>query len=261
MERICAAHIVTLMPVIFHIFNNILRSLFADFTVSANCIKISTANGHYAHKSFIETEFSHGTDAEKTGQGYEYEKNPDTIPAAISDIRKRTERQSARITLYRKLAVNFFSCEKNLVSGVTLGISMRRSQDDFFVISEDPAKHRKVKIENASLFIRKMTVSDYVVGAIEKTLLKTPAIYRYNEVITKIFLAKTGQKNWKHEGILTKEPIRRVIVALCVGTEFFGTNIANPLDYQKFGVKEITIYRNGFAMAGTPMSTTDNKRL
>ena len=94
-------------------------------------------------------------------------------------------RQSARITLYGKLAVDFFSCEKHLVSGVTLRISMRRSQDDFAVISEDAAKHYKVKIDEANLFIRKMTVSDNVVGAIEKTLLKTPAIYRYNEVITK----------------------------------------------------------------------------
>ena len=59
--------------------NNILHSLFADCTVSANDIKISTANGHYAHKSFIETEFSHGTDAKKTWlkwQGYEYEETP-----------------------------------------------------------------------------------------------------------------------------------------------------------------------------------------
>ena len=82
-------------------------------------------------------------------------------------------RQSARITLYGKLAVDFFSCEKHLVSGVTLRISMRRSQDDFAVISEDTAKNYKVKIEEANLFIRKMTVSDNVVGEIEKTLLKT----------------------------------------------------------------------------------------
>ena len=131
-------------------------------------------------------------------------------------------RQSARITLYGKLAVDFFSREQHLVSGVTLRSSMRRSQDDFAVISEDPAKHYKVKIDEDNLFIRKMTVSDNVV---------------------------------------TKEPIRRVIVALCVGTAFIGTNNANPFLYQKFGLREITIYRNGFATAGTPMSTTDNKRL
>ena len=126
-------------------------------------------------------------------------------------------RQTARITLNGKLAVDFFSCEKHLVSGVTLRISKRRSQDDFAVLSEAAAKYYKDKTDEANIFIRKMTVSDNVVGAIEKTLLKTPAIYRYNEVITKTLLATTGQQSWKHEDTFTKEPIRRVIVALCVG--------------------------------------------
>ena len=49
-----------------HFANNILHSLFTHCTVSAFGIKISTANGHYAHKSFIETEFPHGADAKKT---------------------------------------------------------------------------------------------------------------------------------------------------------------------------------------------------
>ena len=123
---------------------NILHSLFTDCTVSANGIKISTTNGHHAHKSFIETEFSHSTEAKKTSlkcQGYEYEENSVMIPAPISNTRKRTVQQSARISLNGKLAVEFFSCGKHLVSGVTLRISMRRSQDDFAVISGDPAKH------------------------------------------------------------------------------------------------------------------------
>ena len=46
--------------------NKLRHSLFSDCTVSANGIKISTANGHYAHESFIQTEISHGTDAKKT---------------------------------------------------------------------------------------------------------------------------------------------------------------------------------------------------
>ena len=54
-----------------------------------------------------------------------------------------------------------------------------------------------------------MTVSDNGVVAIEKTLLRTPAKYRYNEVISKAFLATAGQQSWKQEDIFTKEPIRR----------------------------------------------------
>ena len=42
---------------------------------------------------------------------------------------------------------------------------------------------------------------------------------------------------------------------------FIGTNTENPISYRKFGLNEITVYRNGFATAGTPMSTRDDKRL
>ena len=81
---------------------------------------------------------------------------------------------------------------------------MRRSQDDFAVSSEDIAKHYKVKIDEANSFIRKMTFSVFVV---EKTIMKTPAIYQYNEVITKTFLATSGQQCWKKEDVITKEPM------------------------------------------------------
>ena len=74
-------------------------------------------------------------------------------------------------------------------------------------------------------------------------------------------MATKGQQSWKHQDIFTKEPNRRVIVALCVGTAFIGTNTVNPFQYPKFGLREITVYQNGFATAGTPMSTTDGKRL
>ena len=111
-------------------------------------------------------------------QGYEYEPNPAGIAAASRDARQVAVRESEQITLYGKLAVDFFSCEKHLVSGVTLRLYFRRSQDDFVTISETAAKNYKVKIDEANLFVRKMTVSDNVVGAIEKTLLKTPAMYR-----------------------------------------------------------------------------------
>ena len=81
---------------------------------------------------------------------------------------------------------------------------MRISQDDFAFISEDAANYYLVKIDEANFFIRKLTVSGNVIGAIEKTLLKTPVFYRYNEVVTKTLLATTDQQSWKHEDIYTK---------------------------------------------------------
>ena len=64
--------------------NIVLHSLFSDCTVSANGLKISNANGNYAHQSFIEIEISHNKDAKIAWlpcQGYSYEEDPSAIKA------------------------------------------------------------------------------------------------------------------------------------------------------------------------------------
>ena len=106
-----------------------------------------------------------------------------------------------------------------------------------------------------------MTVNDFVLSSIEKTLLKTPAIYNYIEVLPKIFLATIGVQSWRQEDVFAKEPVRRMILAMSSNTAYLGTNRTNPFHYQKFQLNEIIVYRNGLPIAGTPMSTTDNKRI
>ena len=81
-----------------------------------------------------------------------------------------------------------------------------------------------------------MTISDKVSGAVAKKLMKTSAMYRYKDVITKPFLETVGRQIQKLDKVFTKEPIGRVVVALCVGIDFVGTNGANPFQYQKSGL-------------------------
>ena len=126
--------------------NNVLHSLFSDCTVSAKGLKISNANGNYAHKSFIETEFFHNKDGKATWlacQGYSYEDGPGAIASADVNRRKALVRQSAECTFYGKVAVDFFTCDRHLLSRVTLRISFRRSIDDFVIISDNAGNHTK----------------------------------------------------------------------------------------------------------------------
>ena len=139
--------------------NNLSSSLFSECTLSLNGEKISTTNANFTHKSFIETEFSYGNDAKKTWlacQSFYYEENPSAIDGA--------GRRADDVT-------------EHLLSGVTIILPLRRSPNNFVVISEDAAKHYKVQIIQANLYVRMMTVTDYVLSSIEKTLLKNPAIY------------------------------------------------------------------------------------
>ena len=75
-------------------------------------------------------------------------------------------RQSAECTFYGKIAVDCFTCDRNFLIGVTLRIAFRRSIDDFVIMSDDAAKHYKLKIVKTNLYVRKMTLNDDVLWAI-----------------------------------------------------------------------------------------------
>ena len=247
-----------------YLANNTLHSLFSDCTISANGLKISNANGHYAHKSFIETEFSHNKDAKNTWlvcQGYQFEANPAALGTTVATARKEPFLDSNIVQYYGRVAVDFFTTDCHLLNGVTLRIAFRRSPDDFVVYSDDAGKHYKVAIVEANLYVRKMTVNDNVVASIERTLMKSPAIYPYFETISKTFLVSTGQWGWKHENIFDKEPIRRIAICMSTNESFVGNHRQNPFHYQKFDLSEISICCNGLPIADSPISTSNIKRL
>ena len=108
-------------------------------------------------------------------QGYFYEDEP----AKIDGANGRADDVAARKALFANSQENYFigkpasdilTCDKHLLSGVSLRISFKRSTNDFAVISESN-KHYRVKIIEANLYVRKMTIADHVLTAIEKTLL------------------------------------------------------------------------------------------
>ena len=98
--------------------------------------------------------------------------------------------------------------------------SFRQSIDDIVTISDNAVKSYKVKTIEANLYVRKMTLNDDVVSAIEKTLLSSPASYPYLETITKTFLASTGSQSWKHKDVFSREPIRRLDICLNTNEAF-----------------------------------------
>ena len=194
-------------------------------------------------------------------QGYYYEDEPakiDGTDGRANDVaaRKAPVAISREIYFIGNPASDILTCDKHLLSVVTLRISFRRSKNGFAVISESN-KHYKVRTIEANLYVRKMTIADHVLMAIEKTLLKTPAVNRFTEVLPRTFLATTGIRCWSHEDIFSKEPVRR----MATNQAYLGTNRTNPFHYQKFNLSQIVVYRNGQHIVGTPVSITFNHRI
>ena len=217
--------------------NNVLHSLFSDCTVSANGPKMPNAKANDAHKRSIETELSHNKDAKNNClafQGYSYEENLGALSTTEVYRRKASVIQTNECSFYGKVAVYIITCDMHLMSSVTLRIASRRSIDDFLFMSDDAARHYKVKIVEKNLYVGKITLNLDVVSAKEKTLLSSLPSYQYLESLTKTLLASTGLHSWKQEDIFDREPIRRL--ALCPNTNesFLGNNRQYPFHFQKF---------------------------
>ena len=59
-----------------------------------------------------------------------------------------------------------------------------------------------------------MTITESFLGALEKQLMKTPAVYGFTEVLPRTFLATTGVQSWRQVEVFSKEPVRRMIIAM-----------------------------------------------
>ena len=243
--------------------NNTLHSILSVCTVTAQGVKVSSANGFYAHKAFIETKFSHNLEAKNTWQecqGYNYESNPSTHSLTAFTKREAETRTSATVTFIGRVASDFFSWEKHLVSGVGLRISFLRTRPKFCLIFDDAREDYKVNITQANLYVRKMTLTENAYSAIETTLAKATARYRYTEVIPRTFLIGQNSQSWDQENVFSGQPNRRFILAMSTNAGFVEAKTRNPFHYQKFGLRSITVYRNGYPIAGTPLETDPTKR-
>ena len=112
--------------------NNTLHSLFADCTVTAQGVKVSSENGLYAHKAFIKFEFSHNMEAKNTWlecQGYSYESNHSTHTLTAFTKRESETRSQITVFFIDRCASDFIWCEKHLMSGVGLRIYFLREPD------------------------------------------------------------------------------------------------------------------------------------
>ena len=201
----------------------LLHSLFSHVELFLNGELISSSNNNYHHAAFVETELTSDTEGKQTWaqcQGYryrgdvkQYAEQKDKIIDAF------TKTGNYNISFYGAPHVDFFECERFLLSGVTFHLRLYRAPSNcsFEAIGTLDADAIKaadqipfsVVIEKASLFLNKVVLSDSVKMSIERALLKSPAVYPYIENLNKSFIIQAGQNCFK-ENIFGTKPIRRL---------------------------------------------------
>ncbi len=228
--------------------NNILHSLFSNCEVYLNGELVSSSNGLYPHKAYLETEVSHGLEC-KRGilfcQGYTYEHNPGDVTSSTMENRMELTKKSGEVFLIGKLSVDLFNCERLMLPKVDMRIKLTKASPHFSLIAADESKGYHFKITRASLLTRQMILSEDAYTSIEKTHLKGPAKYVFNETIAKTFIIQDSQNEFIRDDLFQNQPIRRIALAMNTNMKFTGSLETNPYEYQKFDLRHVSIFRNG----------------
>ena len=244
---------------VVYMANNTLHSLFSNVDVSLNNELVSSSNGHYAHKAMIQTEISHTRSTKEAlleCQGYSYEPEPRNFGHETIKNRHEKTKNSQEHTVFGKLAVDLFNCDKLLIPNSAMRITMIKSNPNFCLITTtnvpNPAdnvqgkpKYYSVKFLRAKLHVRQMNVTEPIHRSINNALAKGPARYTYPEINPKTFIIPAGQNSFIKENVFNNAPIRRIAIAMNTNADFTGSLASNPYHYQKFDLREIKIYRNG----------------
>ena len=178
--------------------------------------------------------------------GYSFEEYPDAFDMQIP-FTDRANSLGTGITfsLYRRLAIDLFSCEKLLnCCYQTPKLELNLFELDLFYKLHDKTNF-SLKIVDCSLFTRRILVAEPDHQNLQWNLEREPAQYNYVKTIARTFIIPSRQNQFIQENIFSNGPIRKIAVAINTNSAVAGFFHENTFSYQRFQLRELRIIRRG----------------
>ena len=149
-------------------------------------------------------------------------------------------------SLYGRLAIDLFTCEKLLLPNTKVRIKLIRARPNFYMLSDNP--NVSLKIVDCSLFTRRVLVAEPIHQYLQWNLEREPAHYNYIETIARTFIIPSRQNQFIQENVFSNAPMFSIIVvAMNTNSAVAGSCHENPFNYQQFHLRELRIIRGGRA--------------
>ena len=164
------------------------------------------ANGLYLHKAQISNKFNSSAVSNKLAcHGYSFEEHPDAFDMHPFTDRANSLGTGITFSLYGRLAIDLFTCEKLLLPNTKVRIKLNRARPNFYMLSDN--SNVSLKIVDCSLFTRRILVAELNHQYLQLNLEREPAQYNYMETIARTFIIISRQ-NQLIENIFNTAPIK-----------------------------------------------------
>ena len=234
--------------------NLMLHSLFSEVDVTLNDKLISSSSNTYPYRAMLETLLTYSPPA-KTSQLTAALFYKDTAGKMDADdptadenfnegLKKRYKlsKESRIIDLMGPVHGDIFFQDRYLLNGVDLKLKFHRSKNSFRLMAALPDTNFRVKILEASLYVRKVVVSPAVALAHAKTLESATAKYPLHRVEVKTFSIPQGNQSFTRENLFLGQIPRRVVIGMVDNTAFNGDFHKNPYNFKHYGLNYLGLY-------------------
>ena len=234
--------------------NLLLQSMWSKLDISFNGKRVSSSGHTYPFRAYAETALNMGNDV-KTGQlsasGWfmDTAEHFDTLGDQNRGFaaRKQLGLRRRTICLMGRLHADVFNQNRCLLDGVNMHVQLTRSNDQFCIMraNVDDAENYKLKLEEASLFIRKVKVLASCRLAIYKALSTAAVRLPIRRTEQRIFSISNNITCWSQENVLIGQLPRRLMIGFVRTDAIHGVYHLNPFNFQHFGINFFSLYVNG----------------
>ena len=237
--------------------NMLLHAMVHKLDVMVAKRSITESQPYYPWKAAIETLLNFGQDA-KTSQlqtiGYYKDSFADQNNPGHGK-RGQIVSGSRPFELLGPLHVDLFFQQKYLINKVPINLKIVLNEPEFFLFSPNPPNNFKLKIEEASIWLRHVAISPDVELAHDAALQRKNALYPVHRTDIEVYQMGRGQR-----GITISSPFQgrvpdKLVMVLLENDSIDGSYTNNPFMFKHFNITAVTITLDGDPVGATPLKT------
>ena len=240
--------------------NYALHSLWSQVDVSLNQKVISHSSMTYAYRAYIESLLNYDSSAKESHltQRMWYQDTPGHFDSLDEEeniglaTRRELTANSRAFELMGPLHIDFFNQDHFLLNNVELRIKLTRNKDAFTLMST--AGTEKIKLLDATLYVRKVVVSPSVLLGHAQALEKSPAKYPVNRVDIKTVTIAQGLRDKSLDNLFMNQLPQRIIIGFMSNRAFNGDYSLNGFNFQHFNLNYLSLNADGHPVPSQPLT-------
>lgn len=237
-----------------------LHALWSQVDVSLNQKVISHSSMTYSYRAYIEALLNYDRSAKDSHltQRMWYQDTAghfDSLDATenLGLAWRRARTANSRVwECMGPLHIDFFNQDHFLINNVEMRIKLIRNRDAFTLMST--AGTEKIKLLDATLYIRKVAVSPSIMLAHAQALEKSPAKYPVNRVDIKTVTITQGLRDKNLDNLFMNQLPQRVIIGFIDNRAFNGDFTLNGFNFQHFDVNYVSLMVDGHPVPSQPLT-------